>query len=58
MPREPLHTSVHAFLDRPAPAEWVLFCSMAIGDADPDAAVNRLEPEPLAPNRFARFMGR
>lgn len=57
MPREPLHTSVHALLDRPAPAEWMLFCGMAIGYADPDAAVNRLESGRLAPDRFARFMG-
>jgi nitroreductase len=40
-----------------SPAEHMLFCGMAIGYADPDAAVNRLDT-PRAPlDEFARFHG-
>lgn len=39
------------------PPEWMLFCGMAIGYADPDAAVNRLESRRLPLNQYASFRG-
>lgn len=40
-----------------APAEWMLFCGMAIGHADPEAPVNRLESRRLPLDAFATFRG-
>ncbi|MDR3418478.1 MAG: nitroreductase [Nevskia sp.] len=39
------------------PAEWMLFCGMAIGYADPDAAVNRLQTQRMPLEQFATFLG-
>lgn len=39
-----------------APDELMLFCGMAIGYADPDAAVNQLRSERLALEEFATFV--
>jgi nitroreductase len=39
------------------PREWMLFCGMSIGYADPDAAVNRLESRRLPLEQFASFRG-
>lgn len=47
--------TVAAFLD--PPAELMLFCGMAIGYADPDAPVNRLETRRLPLEQFASFRG-
>ena len=49
------HQTVDAFVE--APREWMLFCGMSIGYADPDAAVNRLETGRLPLEAFARFLG-
>ncbi|GAC1620152.1 MAG: nitroreductase [Nevskia sp.] len=40
-----------------AAPETMLFCGMAIGHADPDAAVNRLESQRLPLAQFAEFRG-
>ncbi len=40
-----------------APEEWMLFCGMAIGHADPDAPVNRLRTRRLPLAEFAQFRG-
>ncbi len=40
-----------------APPELMLFCGMAIGYADPDAPVNRLESERAPLDEFATFRG-
>ena len=47
--------SVAAFLN--PPAEWMLFCGMAIGYADESAAVNRLDSRRLPLAEFATFLG-
>ena len=47
--------TVTHFLD--PPPEWMLFCGMAIGYADPDAPVNRLRTRRLRLDEFARFDG-
>lgn len=39
------------------PPQWMLFCGMAIGYADPDAAVNRLVSQRLSLTDFAEFRG-
>lgn len=39
------------------PANEMLFCGMALGYADPDAAVNRLETERASVGEFAVFSG-
>lgn len=39
------------------PEDWLLFCGMAIGYADQDAAVNRLESRRLPLEAFASFRG-
>jgi nitroreductase len=46
---------VRSFTD--APAELMLFCGMAIGYADPAAAVNKLETERAPLDEFTTFMG-
>lgn len=38
------------------PDEWMLFCGMAIGYADPDAAVNRLRSRRLPLEQFVQFV--
>lgn len=40
-----------------APEDWMLFCGMAIGYADPEAAVNRLQTTRLPLQQFAEFRG-
>jgi len=47
--------SVSAFLG--TPPEWMLFCGMAIGYADPDAPCNRLQSGRLPLERFVEFIG-
>ena len=49
------HKTVSAFLD--LPADWMLFCGMALGHADFDAPINswRSPREPL--DSFAQFSG-
>ncbi len=37
------------------PAEWMLFCGMAIGHADPDAPVNRLRSRRLPLDEFVQW---
>ena len=37
------------------PAEWMLFCGMAIGHADPDAPVNRLRSRRLPLDQFVQW---
>lgn len=49
------HQTVAAALN--PPENWMLYCGMAIGYADPDAAVNRLESRRLPLEEFARFIG-
>lgn len=49
------HRTVEQFVQQ-AP-ELTLFCGMAIGYADPEAAVNRLETERLPLEQFATFRG-
>lgn len=49
------HETVDAFVQ--APPEWMLFCGMSIGYADPAAAVNRLQTDRLPLDAFARFLG-
>ena len=39
------------------PSEWMLFCGLAIGYADPQAPVNRLESHRLPLQAFAEFRG-
>ena len=39
------------------PPELMLFCGLAIGRANPEAAVNRLRSARVAPDEFARFEG-
>lgn len=51
----PYHQAVSAFLN--PPAEWMLFCGMAIGYADPDAPVNALQSRRLPLEQFAQFRG-
>ena len=41
-----------------APDEEMLFCGMAIGHADPDAAVNSLESERMPLDAWATFVER
>ena len=52
-------STYHASVDRrvAAPPGWMLFCGMAIGYADPQAAVNRLVSERLPLEQFAQFVG-
>lgn len=40
-----------------APAEWMLFCGMAIGHADDEAPVNRLRTTRVPLDDFAEFRG-
>lgn len=47
--------TVGAFLQ--PPPEWMLFCGMAVGHADPDAPVNRLQTRRLPLDQFAQFRG-
>lgn len=47
------HKAVDAFVQ--PPAEWMLFCGMAIGYADPDAAINKLRAERMPVEQFAQF---
>jgi nitroreductase len=49
------HLSVDQLVD--APPEWMLFCGMAIGHEDTQAAVNRLVSERLALDQVATFIG-
>jgi nitroreductase len=49
------NASVGSFVN--APAELMLFCGMAIGYADPSAAVNKLETERASLDEFTTFMG-
>jgi len=49
------HDTVGSFIGMAE--EQMLFCGMAIGYADPDAAVNRLESRRLPVERFAAFRG-
>lgn len=49
------HESVRAFLQ--TPPERMLFCGMAIGYADPAAAVNRVESERESLEEFATLRG-
>lgn len=49
------NAEVRAFVG--APSEWMLFCGMAIGYRDPDAAVNRLVTERAPLDAFATFIG-
>ena len=37
------------------PEEWMLFCGMAIGHADPDAPVNRLRSRRLPLDQFVQW---
>jgi nitroreductase len=46
---------VRTFTD--APSELMLFCGMAIGYADPNAPVNKLETERAPLDEFTTFMG-
>jgi len=39
------------------PEEWMLFCGMAIGYADTNAAINKLDSERLPLDAFAQFRG-
>ena len=39
------------------PDNEIVICGMALGYADPDAAVNRLRTERAAPAQFASFAG-
>ena len=48
------HRSVTEFVS--APENWMLFCGMAIGYADPDAPINRLHTERLPLDQFAEFL--
>jgi len=48
------HETVRAFVN--APQEWLLFCGMAIGYADPQAPVNRLESPRAKLEEFAHFL--
>jgi len=52
-------STYHASVDRhaSAPAEWMLFCGMAIGYADPQAPANQLVSERLPLAQFAQFIG-
>lgn len=45
------HGAISRFVG--APENEMLFCGMAIGQADPEAPVNRLESERLAVDEFA-----
>jgi len=49
------HEVVRKELD--IPAEQILFCGMALGYADTQAAINRLETEREPVEDFARFLG-
>lgn len=46
--------SVHSFVG--APDEEMLFCAVALGYADPDAAVNSLHSERMPLEKWARFV--
>jgi nitroreductase len=50
-----LHRTVTNFLG--APQEWTLFTGLAIGHADPEAAVNRLVTERAPLEEWATFLG-
>jgi nitroreductase len=50
-----LHRTVTGFLG--APPEWMLFTGLAIGYADPEAAVNRLVTERAPLEEWATFVG-
>lgn len=50
-----LHRTVSGFLG--APPEWMLFSGLAIGHADPEAAVNRLATERAPLETWATFLG-
>ncbi len=49
------HKAVGEFVQ--PPPEWMLFCGMAIGQADPAAAVNQLRAERMPVQEFAQFLG-
>ena len=49
------YRTVDAFLS--PPPEWMLFCGLAIGYADPAAPVNRLRSRRLPLQEFASFRG-
>jgi len=48
------HKAVGEFLK--PPPEWMLFCGMAIGHADPAAPVNQLRAERMPVEDFAQFL--
>jgi nitroreductase len=48
------HRTVRQFLN--APADWMLFCGMAIGYEDRDAKVNRMVSDRAPLEQFARFI--
>lgn len=48
------HAAVRAFVG--APDEELLFCGMAVGRADPDAAVNALQSERMPVDDWATFV--
>ena len=48
------HESVAALVN--PPPEWMLFCGMAIGYADPDAPINRLISERMPLEQFTSFV--
>lgn len=49
------HKTIRAHL--PIPDSEVVVCGMALGQADPDAAVNRLVTERAPAREFCRFLG-
>jgi nitroreductase len=49
------HQTVSAFLE--VPPDHILYCGMALGYADPDAAVNRWRTERVELDAFAVFRG-
>ena len=49
------HSTVNAVIK--PPEEWMLFCGMAIGYADTQAPINRLNSERLPLEDFAQFRG-
>jgi nitroreductase len=49
------HDSVGEFLG--PPPEWMLFCGMAIGYADPASPMDSLRSERMPVDGFAKFMG-
>jgi len=49
------HRTVREFLK--PPDEWMLFCGMAIGYADPTAAINRMWADRAPLDEFCQFIG-